>query len=503
MASPAPNLTTRLQTEAQAWCKRARQAQAPWHELSLKARLQIVRRARHSLARDGLLLGQMTAEARGCPPAEALASEVLPLADACRFLERQAARILQSRRVGRWGRPFWLGGLTSRVERDPHGIVLILGASNYPLFLAGVQLIQALVAGNAVLLKPGLRGTQPLAAWIRILTEAGLPADLVQLLPEDPAAGQAAMDAGVDYVILTGRATSGVAVLHQAAERLTPAAMELSGCDAVVVREDANLEMTVRALTFGLRLNQGATCIAPRRILVHRKVATELEGRLERAVKALAPATLSAAAAGEVFPLVQQALDHGAHLIAGRLLPGGAVEGPLVVAGAAPNAPLLQADLFAPILSLVTVADDAEAVTRANASPYALGAAIFSADQRAAQALSRHLQVGVVQINDLIAPTADPRLPFGGRRRSGFGVTRGVEGLLELTVLRVVTSRAGSWRPHYDPLAADDLALFSGLLGMAHAESWRARGQSILKVLRNLSARVRQSRNPAAPKPPD
>jgi len=465
--------------------------------------LQILRRARFLLARDGLLLGQLTATARGCPPAEALASEVVPLADACRFLELRAARLLRPRRVGRRGRPFWLGGLLSRVERDPRGIVLILGASNYPLFLAGVQMIQALAAGNAVLLKPGLRGRDPLAAFVRILAEAGLPRDLIQLLPEDREAGQAALEIGVDYVILTGRAATGVAVLRQVAERLTPAAMELSGCDAVVVRADADLDMTVRALAFGLRLNQGATCIAPRRVLAHRTVATELEGRLERAVKQLAPIALSAAAAAEVFPLVQQALDHGAHLIAGRLLPGGGVEGPLVVAGVAPGAPLLQADLFAPIMSLVTVTDDAEAVARANASAYALGAAIFSADTAAAQILSRSLQVGVVQINDLIAPTADPRLPFGGRRRSGFGVTRGVEGLLEMTVPRVVTWRAGSWRPHYDPLAADDLALIFGFLGMAHSEGWRARGRALLEVLRNLRARMRRSRAVAAPRPPD
>jgi acyl-CoA reductase-like NAD-dependent aldehyde dehydrogenase len=272
--------------------------------------------------------------------------------------------------------------------------------------------------------------------------------------------------------------------------------MELSGCDAVLVRADADLALTTRALAFGLRLNRGATCIAPRRVFVHAAVATELEGRLERAVRELGPVNLASVTAGEVFPLVQQALDQGAHLIAGRLLPGGGVEAPLVVGGAPPGTPLLQADLFAPVLSLVVVGNDAEAVQRANASPYALGASIFSADTATAQALARQLQVGVVQINDLIAPTADPRLPFGGRRCSGFGVTRGVEGLLEMTVPRVVVQRAGSWRPHYDPLTATDFVWMEGLLRAAHGVGWQARTRALLRMVQGVVARSREARKP-------
>jgi acyl-CoA reductase-like NAD-dependent aldehyde dehydrogenase len=384
------------------------------------------------------------------------------------------------------------------------GLVAAITPWNSPIASDAQKVAPALAAGNAVLLKPGLGGSGCLAAFLGVLIEAGLAADLVQLLPEERESGQAALDVGVDYVVLTGRATTGISVLRQAAERLTPAAMELSGSDAVLVRADANLDLTAKALAFGLRLNHGATCIAPRRVLVQRAVATELEGRLERLLKESPPSKLSAAAAGEIFPLVQQALEQGAHLIAGQMLPGGGLEGPLVVAGVAPGAPLLQADLFAPILSLLTVADDDEAVIRANASAYALGASIFTADLTAARVLSRKLQVGVVQINDLIAPTADPRLPFGGRRRSGFGVTRGLEGLLEMTVPRVVTWRSGSWRPHYDPSAADDMALMSGLLGLAHGGCWRARVRAIKDLVRSIANRIRSARPPSAPRtPPD
>ena len=207
-------------------------------------------------------------------------AEVLPLAEACRFLEREAGKLLKPRRLGRRGLPLWLAGVCSEIQREPFGVVLIIGPGNYPLLLPGVQLIQALVAGNAVWLKPGGGGTEAARALCDLIVRAGFDPQLVALLPESAEAARAAIAARPDKVLFTGSAATGEKILAQLAPHLIPATMELSGCDAVIVRADADLDLAVKALVFGLRLNNGATCMSPQRVFVARSIATELEGRL-------------------------------------------------------------------------------------------------------------------------------------------------------------------------------------------------------------------------------
>jgi acyl-CoA reductase-like NAD-dependent aldehyde dehydrogenase len=177
--------------------RRARVAQAAWGQTPIRARLQIVRRLRHLIAARAEALVATVGARHGRTSAETIATEVIPLADACRFLEREAARLLRPRRLGRRSRPLWLAGVQAEIRREPLGVVLILAPGNYPLFLPGVQLLQALVAGNAVLLKPAPGCTAPLATLSTLLENAGLPSQLVQLLGEDVAGARAAIAQGV------------------------------------------------------------------------------------------------------------------------------------------------------------------------------------------------------------------------------------------------------------------------------------------------------------------
>ena len=141
----------------------ARVAQARWASTPLATRLALVRELRHLLAENAGQLAEASASARHRPALESLTAEVLPLAEACRLLEREAESILATRRLGRRALPLWLAGVRREIRREPLGVVLIIGPGNYPLLLPGVQLIQALAAGNAVLLKPGVGGTA--APW--------------------------------------------------------------------------------------------------------------------------------------------------------------------------------------------------------------------------------------------------------------------------------------------------------------------------------------------------
>ena len=477
---------------------RARAAQSAWAATPLPARLAVLSTARSGLvAAADALAASLATPRRG--RADALAAEVIPLADAIRFLERETRALLAPTRLGRRGRPRWLFATDAEIRREPLGLILVIGPGNYPLFLPGVQIVQALAAGNAVLVKPAPGKTEPLETLRTVLRQAGLPQDLCILLDDDVAAAEAALEADIDKVVLTGSAATGRAVLDRLAARLVPAVMELSGNDPVIVLPGADLDLAVRAVAYGLRLNGSATCIAPRRVFLPRSLLEDFAARLGAALTGLSPVPLPPAVAGQVTRLLAQARDRGARIVGAVPDRPAAGMGPLIVVDPHPDLDLLREDIFAPLVSLIPLAgpgDETEdetgfadrATARAAASPHALGASIFGPEAEARR-VARGIQAGSVVINDIIVPTADPRLPFGGRRRSGFGATRGAEGILEMTALKTVSLRKGRFRPHFDAPRADDEAMFRTYLEAAHGATPGARAKAVSRLLGLLRRR--------------
>lgn len=217
----------------------------------------------------------------------------------------------------------------------------------------------------------------------------------------------------------------------------------------MVVRADADVGMVVSAVRFGLGLNDGATCMAPRRMIVVGGLVSRLEGLLGEAFRAVAPRVFTDLESERWRPMIEEALRGGARWICGSMEAGGRVTGPVILGGVPRGAGLFGYDGFGPVVGLVGVLDDVEAVAAVGECPMALGASIFSRDEAGAMRMASSLSVGVVVVNDLVVPTADPRVPFGGRGLSGHGVTRGAEGLLEMTAVRVVLKRAGVARVHF------------------------------------------------------
>lgn len=439
----------------------ARASAAEWRGTSLEARARLCGRVRRLVAHNAPALAGTLAGMR--PLAETLGAEVLPLAEAAHFLARRAPALLAPRVLGWRGRPLWLFGVGAEIRREPCGVVLILAPANYPLFLPGVQALQAIVAGNAVCVKPAPGCAAPMELFARLLDQAGLPQGVFRLLDADAATGAAASQAGFDRIVLTGSAATGAAVLAAAAPRLTPATMELSGNDAVFVLPGADLDRAADALAYGLALNGGATCIAPRRVFAPAATTEMLAARLVARLVAWPDRPPPAAVADRLAALVEAALAQGARLVP---LPDGRRH-PVILAEADPAMALLREDVFAPWLAFVPVADTEAALAAAARCPYALGAAIFGPEP-AARAFAARVPVGAVCINDVIVPTADPRLPFGGRGRSGFGVTRGAEGLLEMTVVKTISIRRRGLLPHLVPAREGDAARIAGLIRVLH-----------------------------------
>ncbi|MBA3882898.1 MAG: aldehyde dehydrogenase family protein [Chthoniobacterales bacterium] len=411
----------------------ARKAQRDWAQVPIRDRAKRVGRLRAVIARSAGQLAEAAALVSQRPIGEKLTSEVLPLLESARFLAREAPGILRTARFGSRGRPLWLHGSSFEIQRKPFGVVLIVGPANYPLFIPIVQMLHALVAGNAVAIKPAENATAPVAFFAEeILRRSAIPESLVQILPETVEAASDAARFGVDKAIFTGSSENGRDFLAVLAKTNTPSVMELSGADAVFVRADADVMLAAKAIAFGLRLNAGNTCMAPHLIVVHHAIARELTAALR--------------------PLGVRRTD------------------------------------------LCQVRDDSEALDIVAFEEHGLGAAIFSRSERDARAFADRLATGFVTINDIIVPTADPRFPFGGIRGSGFGVTRGAEGLLEMTYPRPVAIRRARFLPHLDELQESDVELFTTFISTVHGRGLRRRGLSLWKLLRAGRRRMRNAK---------
>jgi acyl-CoA reductase-like NAD-dependent aldehyde dehydrogenase len=471
-----------------------RQQQRSWQLLPVRDRLRPVRVFRHLLVEESRALCAAVKADIDKPEEETLAGEVLPLAEACRFLLSRAARILKPRRISVRLRPLWLWGQRDRVHRRPRGLVGIIGTWNYPLFLNGVQILQALVAGNGVLWKPSEVAPQSARVLFDLLGRAGYPAGLLQRLPATREAGQELAQADIDHVIFTGSSSTGQRLAETLGRRLVSSTLELSGCDALFVLDDADVGLAARAAWFGATVNRGQTCIASRRALVDRSRYPEFVEALRPLVATGQPMSLALESqVRQAERLIESAQAEQATIVSSgessALNGQSTVCQPTVVLDARPDMAICQEASFAPVLAVLPFDTEEEAIELDAACPYALGAGIFTARVSRATRLAASLRPGMIAVNDVVVPTAHPATPFGGNRASGWGVTQGAEGLLEMTVPQVVSVRGGRFRPHYDaaigrpPLSAES---FRALLAAGHARSLGQRLGGLYRLVRSL-----------------
>jgi acyl-CoA reductase-like NAD-dependent aldehyde dehydrogenase len=480
--------------------RRCRRAQQEWAARPIRHRLQPVRALRRLLVDHCDAFCEAVQSDIGKPCAETLAGELLPLVEACRFLERRAARLLRPRRVPMRQRPIWLWGQSDRVLRRPRGLVGIIGTWNYPFLLNGIQIVQALTAGNGVLWKPSEVAPNSAAVLQRAFGEAGFPAELLHVLPTTREAGRELADADVDHVIFTGAETTGRHLAAALGRRLVTSTLELSGCDALFVLDDADVQLAARAVWWGATLNRGQTCLAVRRALVHRDRYPDFVEALRPLVTATPPQRLALAAqAQHAESLVRDAVAAGARVLVGQ--PGPAVPSSperngatatcsaVAVVDVQPGMALCREASFAPLLAVLPF-DDLDEALRINAQcPFGLAASVFTRRPARAVELADRLKVGTVTVNDVILPTVHPATPFGGQGAAGWGVTQGAEGLLELTVPQVVSIRSGSYRPHYEPAGSTRLThadTLRGLLEWGHASTVGRRWRGLWRALRSL-----------------
>lgn len=470
--SPVGEVPIRTDEEVREAVARARKVQAGWADLDAGDRARRLEALRRAVADRAEGIAGVIVDETGKPEAEALA-EVLVVVDLVAYYARVAPRALGRRKVGTG----WLLSRRAYTLREPWGVVGVISPWNYPFILAMVPVVTALFAGNAAVLKPS--ELTPFTALLipELMRDAGLPGDLVQVVPGDGDTGRALVEAGVDKIFFTGSVPTGRRVMEAAARGPTPVALELGGKDPALVLEDADLDRAARGIVFGAFYNAGQTCISVERAFVVDRVWDAFLRRLVEEASSLragssgqvdvGPMTTSDQL-GIVEEHVAEAVERGAEVVLGgqRTDPASNVYQPTILTGVDPDARIMTEETFGPVLPVVRVRDADEAVSLANRPPFGLFASVWTGDRARGEAVGRRLRAGGVSVNDVLAHYAIPGLPMGGVGESGFGRTRGVEGLLEMTRSRSVTvDRLGLGRePFWFPYGQGSRRLVRALI---------------------------------------
>lgn len=340
----------------------------------------------------------------------------------------------------------------SETRRVPLGVVAALSPWNFPVLLAYWKVMPALLAGNTVLLKPS--PLTPLTVLkIGELARELLPPGVLNVISGGDALGPlVTAHPGIDKVSFTGSTETGRRVMESASATLKRVTLELGGNDAAIVLPDVDVKTVAQQLFWSSFMNNGQTCIAIKRIYVHRDIYAAMANAMvdvARSVKVgngleegiqLGPVQ-NRKQYERLVSLLDEARAQGLHFLAGGEAPKGKgyFVPPTLVDNPPDDARIVREEVFGPVRSLLKFNDLDEAIARANDSPYALGASVWSADIAKAQAVAERLEAGTVWINE--AAYLSPATAFAGHKQSGIGTENGVEGLLEYTAAQTMVVR--------------------------------------------------------------
>ncbi|MBI1749837.1 MAG: aldehyde dehydrogenase family protein [Acidobacteria bacterium] len=430
--------------------ERARQAQAEWAQKPLRERCALLRRLREVMFARRQEIAEVITREAGKPRVESLLSEVMLILDTADYYARKAPKMLRPERVPHHS--LAVKAKSAWLQYEPWGVLGVISPWNYPISIPIGVLIPAIVAGNAVVLKPS-----ELTAWCGALVgelfeQAGLPAGVLQIIQGKGDVGAALIEGGPDKVIFTGSVATGRRVAEACARKLIPCVLELGGKDAMIVLADADLEIASSAAVWGSFTNCGQACLSVERLYVEQSVAekfTQICVAKTRKLKVgrgldgdteIGP-MIRAGQVTRVEEQLRDAVARGARVRTGGALRtelGDCFFEPTVVTGVDHSMLLMQEETFGPVMAICPVVDAAEAVRLANDSAFGLGATVWTRSARRGREIAGQLKVGTVMVNDVASYFAICEAPHGGRGASGWGRTHSKHGLLELVQVKYV-----------------------------------------------------------------
>jgi acyl-CoA reductase-like NAD-dependent aldehyde dehydrogenase len=418
---------------------RARRAQATWGNLEVGKRAELLAGAAPRFMERAEELAHLITREMGKPIRESL-GEARGIGAGIESELEQIAQALEPEKVQ-------AGNIHSVIYRDPLGVCAAITPWNFPVAMPHWMVLPALAAGNTVVFKPSEETPLCGQAYADILGE-DLPPDVLITVHGADEQGRALVQSEVDLVAFTGSREVGKEILHSTATSLRRVILELGGKDPMIVLEDADLVDAARFAAWNGFRNAGQVCVSTERILVQDRVAEEflelLAGEAKKAVvgDGLEKATIvgpmvNARQREHVISQVRDAVQNGARVLVG----GGQDQAPFISPTVLVDVPdtlsIAKEETFGPVVCVTRFGSEEEAVGKANASPFGLGAVVFGGDEKRAERIARQLNAGMVGINR--ACGGAPGTPWVGARESGYGFHKGRDGHRQFTQCRVVS----------------------------------------------------------------
>jgi succinate-semialdehyde dehydrogenase/glutarate-semialdehyde dehydrogenase len=489
--------------------EQARKAQHIWAGYSYRERARRIQKAGRSLAakRDAII--DVIHNENGKLAIDAFATEVIPALMAVPYYIKAGKRLCKDHAI--CGGNILMAYKHSRMAYQPWGVVGIISPWNYPFAIPFSEVIMALLAGNAVILKTASLTPGSGRIIAEILEAADLPAGLfVNVEMPGKEAGPAFIDSGIDKLFFTGSTNTGKELMALAARRLLPLTLELGGADAAIIRKDADIDRAVSGIIWAGFSNGGQSCGGAQRVFVHHEIYNALLEKLKQKVTALRPGNdPSTDASCDLGPLasmkakkefrtqIESCLAAGAETfvqsrtfvhnktivqnetsvtydgnIAGCPEDDSLFAPAIVLTGIKPGMPIMEDEIFGPVIGVMPFKDDTEAVNLANASPYALTGSVWSRDKRQAQKMAALVNAGSVMINDHLMSHGLAQTPWGGFGASGLGRTHGEAGFREMLKAKVIINdilpgakREPWWQPYSQKIYRGLIALSDLLSG--------------------------------------
>ncbi|MBL9106806.1 MAG: aldehyde dehydrogenase family protein [Myxococcales bacterium] len=489
--------------EVVAAVQRARAVQPAWAATSFAERRAVLKDILKIVVARQEEISRLAVRDSGKTMVDAAMGEIFPVCEKLRYTIANGERDLRPQRRASGLLPH----KSARVEYIPLGVIGVIAPWNFPFHNFFCPVIPALFAGNAVVIKVSELATWSSLEYVKIfeevLTRRGHARELVQVVTGYGETGSALVTSGVDKIFFTGSPQNGRRVMAAAAETLTPVVLELGGKDPMIVCDDAEVEQAVSTALFGVFNACGQMCVGAERLYVFPRVYDRFVAEVADRARALrqgpplgeVEVDLGAMTMPRQLEIIQSLVDDavakGARvLIGGHVrhdLPGNYYP-PTILVDVDHSMRITQEEQFGPVMVIMRVESEAEAIARANDCPYGLGSSVFTKDPRRAERLARGIQAGMTTVNDFGLAYMIQSLPFGGVKISGFGKINGREGLRACCNEKAIVTDRIPVRQGMAlyPVRAATLPLVTGAVRAIYGAGVVEKAKGIGRVLRSL-----------------
>ncbi len=428
--------------------------------LDIKERLNYVSKLKQVILKNSDSIIQTLSEFTHKDPFEVLSTEIFPTLTYCSWLENNAKKALNPRTVKT---PIYMFGKSSKIMYSPFGVALIISPWNFPFYLSIVPTLTAFTAGNSVIIKPSEH--TPFPGLIEdLLSQAQFPSGWITPCYGDGSTASELIDLKPDIVLFTGNTTTGTKVAQKTASYLIPTILELGGKDALVVCSDTDLAKAARGAIWGSYANSGQICTSTENIFIEESVYDEFKKYFELEIK-------------KIHKLNCIYLDHHKAFLNKTFEyvatdPGVTIHGdynnltPSYTENLALDSPLVQKEVFGPMVNLIKFSSDKSLIETINSLGYGLAASVWTSSSKRKKLYLDELKVSSISINNVMATHENPHLPFGGVGKSGYGRYKGIEGLRSFCNQKsvVLDKLINTPEPHWFPYSKEKYELLSNMI---------------------------------------